>query len=74
MKRIYYVDDCIRLQRRILELGYEASLAEVQDFWEWRSKQFEASWLMFQDKDLYVEPNPPFPSFEGYLEEYLNKE
>ena len=74
MKRIYYLADCQILQKRILELGYEATLYETQEFWEWRSSQFAASWLMFKDQDLYTQPNPPFPSFKEYLEEYLNRE
>lgn len=73
MRRIQFPDDCLRLQKRILELGYEASLVEVQDFWEWRSSDFEASWLCFEEKDLYFQPKPPWSSFEEYLEKYLEQ-
>lgn len=50
--KIRYPDDCARLQRLINELGYEFSLREAEDFWEWYSEHYYcASWLHLPEKD-----------------------
>ena len=50
MKRIQYPDDCKLLQGMLLDqASYELTLAECQEFWEWRSFQWSAQWLAVEE-------------------------
>ena len=35
------------LQEALLTAGWEVTLAEVQDFWEWHSARMDSRWLSF---------------------------
>lgn len=51
MIRIYYGEDCKRLQEAFLREGWHATLPECQDFWERHSDDHCASWLMLPEDD-----------------------
>tara|TARA_R110000824_G_scaffold170694_2_gene348146 strand:+ start:926 stop:1150 length:225 start_codon:yes stop_codon:yes gene_type:complete len=47
-----YLDDCKKIQAMIRKAGYEATLLECQDYWEWESDKFCAGWLFFDRCDI----------------------
>lgn len=57
IRKLYYPDDCLKLQKRLLEINYYADLAEVQCFWKWHSEQLDVSWFTIdeQDRGEYLE-------------------
>ena len=44
MKKVEYPEDCIRIRKVLLELGYDLNLYEVERFWRAYSKKHGADW------------------------------
>jgi len=49
--QIEYPEDCIAIRDALLTTGHvhwEVTLAEAQEFWEWRSCEWCAGWLVLE--------------------------
>ncbi|MCH8287212.1 hypothetical protein IIB79_11935 [candidate division KSB1 bacterium] len=44
MKKVEYPEDCIRIKKVLLELGYDLNLYEVERFWMDYSRKQGVSW------------------------------
>lgn len=54
---VEYPQDCIRMKRLAAEKGYDLTLHECEQIWQWHSNSVCASWLMLRssDDDLWTE-------------------
>lgn len=45
MKKVEYPEDCIRIRKALLELGYDLNLYEVERFWMDYSRKQGVGWF-----------------------------
>lgn len=64
-KRVYYVDDCKRLQRVAIDNQFELSLLQCQAIWTRYSEDWFADWLILPSSDLEI---------WGYMQELIEED
>lgn len=54
MEPVRHLEDCVRISRLALNLGYNCLLYEAEQLWEKHSEEFSAGWLELPKEDSSI--------------------